>query len=239
MPELPEVETYARLLRPDLVGTTIDLAEVRWRRTIAQPAARRFKSEIQGQHILDVRRRAKFLVVQLTSSALLFHLRMSGDLRVEHGPFKPQKHDRLILRLSPGAAPDPAGKPGEPISALVFNDTRKFGRVWLTADADDVTRDLGPEPLDPSFTARQLYERLHQEVIGLRQACRLLGWGLLALGLMTSAGATVAHLGVSLPLSELATRPGMLIGMTAAMFGGALMAVGRGWLIRRRPAPHR
>ncbi len=100
MPELPEVETIARTLRPELVGKTIVEAEVRWRRTIASPSVRKFKEQICGQEILEVGRRAKFLVLRLSSLTLLFHLRMSGDLRIERSGLKPLKHDRLILLLS-------------------------------------------------------------------------------------------------------------------------------------------
>ncbi len=159
MPELPEVETFARTLRPQLTGKTILSADVRWRRTIALPSVRKFKAQIQGQQILEVDRRAKFLVLHLSSLTLLFHLRMSGDLRVESGPFRPQKHDRLVLLLSdrhPQASPAQ-----DSVLRLVLNDTRKFGRVWLTSDVGEVTADLGPEPLGSDFTAPQFYERLH------------------------------------------------------------------------------
>lgn len=159
MPELPEVETYARTLRPDLVGRTILAAEVRWRRTIATPSVARFKEQIRGQQILNVSRRAKFLVLGLSPLTLLFHLRMSGDLRIEAGEFKRRKHDRLILHLAATGSASTAGVPAG--TALVFNDTRKFGRVWLAADLDDVTGDLGPEPLSEDFTALDLYNRLH------------------------------------------------------------------------------
>ncbi len=159
MPELPEVETFARTLRPELIGKTIVAADIRWQRTIALPSVRKFKAWIEGQRILEVDRRAKFLVLHLSALTLLFHLRMSGDLRVERGPFKPQKHDRLILLLSDGL---PAASPAQDsLVRLIFNDTRKFGRVWLTTNVDEVTGDLGPEPLSDDFTARQLYERLH------------------------------------------------------------------------------
>ncbi len=46
--------------------------------------------------------------------------------------------------------------------SLIFNDPRKFGRVWLTADPDEVLGELGPKPLDPSFTPQAFYERLHK-----------------------------------------------------------------------------
>jgi formamidopyrimidine-DNA glycosylase len=157
MPELPEVETIARGLRPHLVGQTILEADVRWARTLAIPSPRKFREQIRGQEILDVSRRAKFLNLQLSTLRhssgqalnLFVHLRMSGDLLIkeEHDP--PEKHDRLRLFLSNG-------------TVLIFNDTRKFGRVWLTDDPDSVLGKLGPEPLSDEFTSQWLYESLRK-----------------------------------------------------------------------------
>lgn len=159
MPELPEVETIARGLRPQLVGMTITEADVRWARTIAMPSVRRFKQAIQGQVIREVGRRAKFLRMQLSDYELFIHLRMSGDLLLKRGPFEPAKHDRLILSMEqPGAR---VRRPSD-VWHLVFNDTRKFGRVWLTAEADKVTGRLGPEPLSEEFTVQWLSDALHK-----------------------------------------------------------------------------
>jgi formamidopyrimidine-DNA glycosylase len=127
---------------------TILDAEVRWARTIATPSVRRFKQLIRGQRIREVGRRAKFLLVQLSDFELLVHLRMSGDLALKPGIIRPAKHDRLIFTLQP---PTGAG-----VHSLVFNDTRKFGRVWLTADPEEVTGRLGPEPLSQDFTPQWL-----------------------------------------------------------------------------------
>ena len=154
MPELPEVETIARGLRPHLVGRTILSADLRWARTLATPSARKFRQQVQGQHIEEVGRRAKFLSLRLTDYHLFVHLRMSGDLFIKEADAAPEKHDRLILALSPL----PQGVKEE---KLVFNDTRKFGRVWLTADPAEVLGDLGPEPFSDEFTPHWLYENLH------------------------------------------------------------------------------
>ena len=156
MPELPEVETIARTLRPQLVGRKILEADVRWARTVAMPSAKKFKEQIQGQKIVEVSRRAKFLNIQLTAYNLLIHLRMSGDLLVKQGKIKPEKHDRLIFHLTPSPSPKERGE----LSSLVFNDTRKFGRVWLTDDMEKVLGRLGPEPLSQSFTSHWLYDSL-------------------------------------------------------------------------------
>ncbi|NJC97509.1 MAG: DNA-formamidopyrimidine glycosylase [Anaerolineales bacterium] len=147
MPELPEVETFARQLKPVLVGRTILSADLRWNRTLAMPTPRRFKEQIQGQKILDVGRRAKYLNIQLSDYHLLIHLRMSGDLILRDSSSKPEKHDRLVIHLS-----------GD--QSLAFNDTRKFGRVWLTANPEEVLGKLGPEPLGREFTPQWLYNSL-------------------------------------------------------------------------------
>jgi formamidopyrimidine-DNA glycosylase len=149
MPELPEVETIARTLRPELVGETILTADLRWARTLAVPSARKFKEQVKGQQILGVSRRAKFLNLQLSTFNLLVHLRMSGDLFIKEGNNPPEKHDRLRLFLS-----------GDKI--LIFRDTRKFGRVWLTDDPVSVIGRLGPEPLSDEFTPQWLYDNLRR-----------------------------------------------------------------------------
>lgn len=165
MPELPEVETIARALRPDLIGQQITAADVRWARSIAAPSPAAFKRRIRDQVILDVGRRAKFLHIRLTDFHLLIHLRMSGDLLVKPAGARAEKHDRLILRLQPKHEVPRRSSRRHGVGGainLVFNDTRKFGRVWLTDRLEAVTNRLGPEPLSSSFTGKVLYARLHE-----------------------------------------------------------------------------
>lgn len=148
MPELPEVETIARNLRPALIGKRILSASLRWKRTLAMPSPAVFRKRLIGQRVEAIGRRAKFLCLQLSQDTLLIHLRMSGDLIAVVGSYQPSKHDRLILALSED-------------TRLVFNDARKFGRVWLTDDPSAILADLGPEPLSDDFTPQGLYSRLH------------------------------------------------------------------------------
>lgn len=131
----------------DLFGKTILEADVFWARTLAIPTVRKFKEKIRGQKITGVSRRAKYLIIQLKNYNLLVHLRMSGDLLLRESKINPNKHDRLVLRLS--------GK-----YDLAFNDTRKFGRVWFTDDPQSILKKLGPEPLEKGFTADWLYKNL-------------------------------------------------------------------------------
>ena len=156
MPELPEVESIARRLRHQLLGRTIQDAQVRWSRTLALPSTRKFREQIKGQEIKEVTRRAKFFILRLSDFSLLIHLRMSGDLSIKEPQIKPEKHDRMILTLG---APLPEGE-GLGVRSLVFNDTRKFGRVWLTAHPEEVLGKLGPEPLSRSFTPGWLHTAL-------------------------------------------------------------------------------
>ena len=150
MPELPEVETFVRQLKPALVGKTILSADLRWNRTLAIPSPKKFKELIQGQKVIDISRRAKYLNIQLKDYSLIIHLRMSGDLLIRNSTITPAKHDRLLLKLSGN-------------KSLVFNDTRKFGRVWFTANVEEIFNKLGPEPFSRKFTPQWLYTALHNK----------------------------------------------------------------------------
>jgi formamidopyrimidine-DNA glycosylase len=107
--------------------------------------------------IKQVGRRAKYIVIQLQDCNLMIHLRMSGDLLVKESKIKPETHDRLILTLTPGHSPNGRGE-----SKLVFNDARKFGRVWLTGTPEEILGKLGPEPFGDEFTPKWLHENLHR-----------------------------------------------------------------------------
>jgi formamidopyrimidine-DNA glycosylase len=164
MPELPEVETIARSLRnaagfdftpgqglehrPGVVGRVIAEVRVNWPRIVATPPAEEFAQRIAGQVVLGVSRRGKFLLLQLDCDWLLIHLRMSGDIRVEPcDQTLDQPHDRVILEFRDG-------------TRLVFNDTRKFGRLWLVNDPGAVLSKLGPEPFSEVLDAQAFYKML-------------------------------------------------------------------------------
>jgi formamidopyrimidine-DNA glycosylase len=147
MPELPEVETIARNLRPALVGRKVIATHLLWPRSLETPSPGLFQERISGQTIRDTGRRGKFIILPLSTDTLLIHLRMSGDLRMEPDVGAVAAHDRLVLSLDDG-------------NRLAFNDTRKFGRVWLVEDPACVTGDLGPEPLDEAFTPAVLHQAL-------------------------------------------------------------------------------
>lgn len=152
MPELPEVQTIVNDLNAaGINGAVISGAKVYWSRTIAEPSPSVFCRRIKGKTISAVRRRGKFIVLELNNEEnLLIHLRMSGRLHLVARNLTREKHEHVILNFRDG-------------NQLRFHDTRKFGRIYLTADADKILGRLGLEPLTAGFTreilARQLLPR--------------------------------------------------------------------------------
>lgn len=167
MPELPEVESLRRDLAATLVGRTFAEVEVRLAKQVIAPTGLT-PHDLIGKRIAALRRRAKFLIFDLSDGlALVFHLRLAGQLA---------HRDRDGTTLAEGGHPVPAY--GAPLphrsthvifrvddgSTLYLTDIRQFGRVWiLPEDGVQPLLDkakLGPEPLDPEFTEAVLRERL-------------------------------------------------------------------------------
>src|SRR3954452_15409699 len=162
MPELPEVETVARDLRPRIVGATITGARCSWARTLRTHMPEDFDAAIAGRRIEAVGRRAKLVVVELSGdAALTIHLKMTGQLFVVPAEAPQDPYVRLVLELADGRE-------------LRFRDIRKFGRVGLYG-RDPATGELrtelngsaafaalGPEPLDAAFTLAAFRRRLRR-----------------------------------------------------------------------------
>ena len=161
MPELPEVETIARTLRlgtnglPGLPGRTVTRAYVYWARTLAVPQPDVFISQIQALTFKSVFRRGKYLVCEIPPYHLLTHLRMSGDLKIVPGTEPAKSHDRVTLEL-------------DNATCLVFNDTRKFGRMWFTPDPESILHSLGPDALDPDLKAAGFFSMLQSKKMMLK-----------------------------------------------------------------------
>lgn len=148
MPELPEVETVARDLRPHLIGRTIVDARAHWARTIATPRARTFVQQIRQHQIHDITRRGKYLIFHLhhrTPKYWLVHLRMTGGFHLVTRATPRDAHTHVVVRLDND-------------TELHFRDPRKFGRMWLVDDPQRVIAKLGPEPLE--ISAREFCARL-------------------------------------------------------------------------------
>ncbi|MBD3898521.1 bifunctional DNA-formamidopyrimidine glycosylase/DNA-(apurinic or apyrimidinic site) lyase [Halomonas sp. ML-15] len=152
MPELPEVETTRRGLAPHVEGREIREVIVRERR-LRTPVPEGLENALIGARIGALGRRAKYLLVPLSGGesaaerTLLWHLGMSGSLRVARLGDLPRKHDHVDLVLEGGAI-------------LRYHDPRRFGFVdWLAGNvlSDPRLARLGPEPLSPDFNGERLY----------------------------------------------------------------------------------
>src|ERR1700733_8512194 len=158
MPELPEVETVRRGLAPAMLGARIEKVELR-RADIRFPFPEGFEKRLTGRQIVEVNRRAKYLLFQLDSGeTLIVHLGMSGSFRMEktavstpgkfhHERSKDPKHDHVVLVLDNGWV-------------VIYNDPRRFGFMDLapteTLEQHPRMRGLGAEPLAPEFDAVRL-----------------------------------------------------------------------------------
>ncbi|XKE45034.1 bifunctional DNA-formamidopyrimidine glycosylase/DNA-(apurinic or apyrimidinic site) lyase [Halomonas organivorans] len=148
MPELPEVETTRRGIAPHVEGREITEVIVRQSR-LRLPVPDDLIDRLVGARIGTLSRRAKYLLMPLEGdpSSLLWHLGMSGSLRIVRLGELPRKHDHLDLVMADGAV-------------LRYHDPRRFGFVdWLAGDATQDSRlaRLGPEPLSEGFDGERLY----------------------------------------------------------------------------------
>lgn len=169
MPELPEVETVRRGLAPVMEGAVIAQADIN-RPDLRWPFPENMAARLTGQKILGLRRRSKYILVDLESGeSLLIHLGMSGRMLISghtigdyhHDHPAPAKHDHVVLHLQSGVR-------------ITFNDARRFGAMDLmqTAAQNDhwLIRDLGPEPLGNSFDETYLVARLKARQTPIKSA---------------------------------------------------------------------
>lgn len=149
MPELPEVETVRRTLAPHLEGETVERVEVRIDRLREPLDADAFERDAAGRHIVGLRRRAKYLLLDLAGgTTLVLHLGMSGRLAVRQpGDEEPRAHEHLVLHLGTGRR-------------LSLIDPRRFGQAFTlpTAALDDDRHfaHLGIEPLSGNLSGPYL-----------------------------------------------------------------------------------
>jgi formamidopyrimidine-DNA glycosylase len=172
MPELPEVETVRRGLEAAMDGERITRVEVR-RGDLRWPLPKDFAQRLEGNAVTGLGRRAKYLLVDLSSGdVLLMHLGMSGSFHVFVGSEKQLAnyyharanefaHDHVVFHLGSGAR-------------VTFNDPRRFGSMKLVPraalDAEPLLRGLGPEPLGNAFDAAMLACACHGKKTSLKAA---------------------------------------------------------------------
>ncbi len=150
MPELPEVETTRRGIAPHVEGREIVEVIVRQGR-LRVPVPDDFVDRLVGSRIGTLARRAKYLLLPIESdqpaASLIWHLGMSGSLRISRLGELPKKHDHIDLVFDDGGL-------------LRYHDPRRFGFVdWLAdgVESDPRLARLGPEPLSDAFDGERLY----------------------------------------------------------------------------------
>lgn len=153
MPELPEVETVRRGLQPVLEGRRIVSLEQR-RSDLRIPFPIGFAGLVEGRRVTALRRRAKYLLLDLEDGQVLIcHLGMSGRMVVlpagSNQP--PDKHDHVVFTTEAG-------------DRVVFNDHRRFGLMTLTTAREEAAHPLlaaiALDPLQDGFDAAHLSARL-------------------------------------------------------------------------------
>lgn len=166
MPELPEVETVRIGLNKYLPGKTIKAVDFDWPKSFPNDPVQ-VKKYLIGSKVLDVRRRAKVLLIDLDSEyTLVIHLKMTGQLVYRAGDGERwgagHPNDSLI-----GELPDRSTRVTFELTngdKLFFNDQRKFGWVKLYPSVEvpeiDFFKRVGPEPLSPDFTLAEFRKRL-------------------------------------------------------------------------------
>ena len=146
MPELPEVETSCRGIAPYIENKRVNNlvirnAKLRW------PVSSCMPGWVKKQRLVQVKRRAKYLLLHFEKGHLVIHLGMSGSLRILTSAQPAGKHDHIDLCFEQGYV-------------LRYNDPRRFG-FWLWHSQPETKKlfsQLGPEPLSQDFNVNYLYK---------------------------------------------------------------------------------
>lgn len=151
MPELPEVETVVRYIRPKIRGKTIQkvVPQNNYDKVFATHTTEQINALTVGQSIIDVIRRGKYIVLNLDRGHLLIHLRMTGRLLLKLSEDDKPRHLTAIINFTDK-------------SFLYFKDYRKFGRLYYYDSMDYINQKLGVEPLSKDFTNDWLYKALQK-----------------------------------------------------------------------------
>lgn len=156
MPELPEVETTLRGIAPHVKGQRITAIIIR-QPLLRWPVPTTIHQAI-GQPVNDIRRRAKYLLLDTPVGSIVLHLGMSGSLRIQPGDKPVLKHDHLDIVLGNN-------------HCLRLNDPRRFGAcLWQSANEPPLKllQNLGPEPFSEAFSAKRLYKLSRDRSIAVK-----------------------------------------------------------------------
>lgn len=161
MPELPEVETISKGLKKEILGERISKILIN-NPKLRQPIPTNLVQIITGTQILDITRKAKYILCHLTNNyTLIFHLGMTGKLLIYNGSYIVTKHDHAIFELFNN-------------KNLIFNDIRRFGLVTmgLSSELESLPIFNKPimEPLSEEFNLEYLAKKLKNKQTPIKTA---------------------------------------------------------------------
>ena len=148
MPELPEVETTRRGITPHIAHQKVRDVVIR-QPLLRWPVRTDLPELLKGKELVDISRRAKYLLLTFPNGTLIGHLGMSGSMRILPAGTPAEKHDHVDLVF-------------ENNLLLRLTDPRRFGAmVWTDENPEEhkLLASLGPEPLSEAFTSERLYKR--------------------------------------------------------------------------------
>lgn len=150
MPELPEVETVKNVLKRKIVGKVIKKVDIYYEKIIEFPSIIEFKKQIENEKIINVNRKGKWIMIELTNFFLLSHLRMEGKYLYKNKTLPKEKHEHVIFTFIDD-------------TDLRYQDTRKFGKMHLIKKDEVYSRkplnELGLEPFDENLNSIYLKEK--------------------------------------------------------------------------------
>lgn len=156
MPELPEVETTLRGIKPHILNQPIKNVRIR-QANLRWPIPLHLVKTLKNQTIYQITRRAKYLLLKTSAGTLLMHLGMSGSLRIVIDAAPASKHDHFEIEFAQ--------------KVLRFTDPRRFGAVlWISDPLLDhpLLKKLGPEPLSKKFSGAYLWEQAQRKKMAVK-----------------------------------------------------------------------
>jgi len=157
MPELPEVETTCRGLAPHIVGARVRKVVVR-NPSLRWPVPDNLAELIERKNLKSISRRGKYLLLEFSNGYVLWHLGMSGSLRIVSSDEAIKAHDHIDVVFSGGVI-------------LRFHDPRRFGSVLWSEhpESHKLLCSLGPEPLSEDFSGEYLYKLCRKRRVAIKQ----------------------------------------------------------------------
>lgn len=159
MPELPEVETVCRKLKPHILNKKIERLTIRYPGIIRTPEVEAFQLNAAHNTFTNVTRNGKHIIFHLSDYKIVSHLRMEGKFNIVSTDTPFDKHDHIIFHLSDERD-------------LRYNDVRKFGTMDLVKDEYEIKaiKALGPEPNSKDLTLSHLKTHLAKKKTSIKNA---------------------------------------------------------------------